>query len=894
MVMNISGWQRIARLALALAVAGGAGAAALQAQQDGTATGQVRGVVRDTIGVGIDEAIVTLTDGNARVWIVLSDPQGRYVVNGLPAGTYAMTVTSPGFADFRSAVDVRGGTPASVIADLKIAFTESIEVRQVLSDPRRNPSTVILSARDIALLPAEETLFLERLAQLAGAARSDDVAIYVDGFREYKRVPLRDTIDVIRINSNPFSAEFGDRSARRIEISTKPGADTYHGSARMQFRDSRLNARAPMEPDQAPMRYRNANGYVQGPISKGAGFLLYGGVWQRDETATIRSTIVDPQTFAASEYRHSLAAPLQQTSVLGKLDFKLFDQRMNATFARNAGRHRNRGLESGFAMPEHAYDTTTTENIGRLWWSTIGKRSFNDVRVQFVGSTTASNAQTSGAAIDVLNAFNAGGNQQAMWSRSMNAVQVSDTFTVQAGRHLIKAGGLVDMARHASVDRSGFGGTFTFGAGLERDAAGNPVLDTAGMPIAISPLERYRRTLLRWPGYAPSQFSIVRGDPALGLTQWNAAAFVVDDWTISKSLSLSMGVRQELQSNIGSLAVAPRAYLSWVPDESGSTVVRVGSGTFFMPVDADLMLQAEKLNGARQEQIVVSEPAFFPDVPSAGSLAAVPPAMIYAKAAGLRMPQVLRASVSVERRLPAGLWAVAEYANDRGSHLLRSRVLDGSPRVLQFESTGRSSEQSVLLALRGRMRTSTFYANYTRASRRGDTDGAYTVLSDPGDPAQDYGVLATDRPHTFSAGATLVFPRDLYVTPFVTYSSGRPFNITTGVDANGDTVFVERPAFAADGDPSAIETPFGLFTPNVRPGDRLVPRNFGRDPGQAAFNLSVSKMFRKSLGLTLDIDNVLNRSRLTSASGVLTSPLFGVPNQSLNGRRFEFGARYDF
>ena len=83
--------------------------------------------------------------------------------------------------------------------------------------------------------------------------------VLVDGFREYKRLPPKDTIEMIRINSNPFSAEFSQPGLDRIEIVTKPGSDTYHGEIRFQGGDSALNARNPMAPRRPPFAPRAKN-----------------------------------------------------------------------------------------------------------------------------------------------------------------------------------------------------------------------------------------------------------------------------------------------------------------------------------------------------------------------------------------------------------------------------------------------------------------------------------------------------------------------------------------------------------------------------------------------------------------------------------------------------------
>jgi hypothetical protein len=180
--------------------------------------------------------------------------------------------------------------------------------------------------------------------------------------------------------------------------------------------------------------------------------------------------------------------------------------------------------------------------------------------------------------------------------------------------------------------------------------------------------------------------------------------------------------------------------------------------------------------------------------------------------------------------------------------------------------------------------------------------------------------------------------------------SGRPFNITTGRDANGDTVFNERPAFATDlSKPGVVVTEFGAFDPNPEPGQRLVPRNFGNGPAFFAVTLTASKTFNfgdmpdarnaapaaaarpaapatggaaqparpaqaparpapKRFGLTLGlrVQNLFNRTNAAAPVGNISSPLFGLStassgafgfgggNPAASNRRVEAQLRFTF
>ena len=100
-----------------------------------------------------------------------------------------------------------------------------------------------------------------------------------------------------------------------------------------------------------------------------------------------------------------------------------------------------------------------------------------------------------------------------------------------------------------------------------------------------------------------------------------------------------------------------------------------------------------------------------------------------------------------------------------------------------------------------------------------------------------------------------------------------------------------------------MATPFGVFNPNPRPGERVIPRNFGVGPTNLTFDVTATKTFVGYNGLTpssrrttlmLSISNLLNHTNYAPYNGVLTSPFFGTANRALNMRRLTLSARYDF
>jgi outer membrane receptor for ferrienterochelin and colicin len=90
----------------------------------------------------------------------------------------------------------------------------------------------------------------------------------IDGFSS-GRVPPREQIQEIRINNNPFSAEFSGAGLGRTEIISKAGSGAFHGNATFLFRDASLNARNPFADTRPPYDQRNLNLSVSGPVIAG-------------------------------------------------------------------------------------------------------------------------------------------------------------------------------------------------------------------------------------------------------------------------------------------------------------------------------------------------------------------------------------------------------------------------------------------------------------------------------------------------------------------------------------------------------------------------------------------------------------------------------------------------
>jgi hypothetical protein len=109
------------------------------------------------------------------------------------------------------------------------------------------------------------------------------------------------------------------------------------------------------------------------------------------------------------------------------------------------------------------------------------------------------------------------------------------------------------------------------------------------------------------------------------------------------------------------------------------------------------------------------------------------------------------------------------------------------------------------------------------------------------DLTQEWGRSSLDIAGRMFLGGTIMVPWKVQLAPFMTATSGLPFDITTGGDYLGNGVLNARPAIANGPGPGIVATPYGYLNPNPLPGEALLPRNYGTGTAQFNFNLRLSR-----------------------------------------------------
>ena len=503
---------------------------------------RLQGSVADERGALVVGAQVSLDDGRGHKYRTQTSKEGRYYFVAVP-GSYKLTASATGFAEFTRSLELLPSRLNTLDVTLKITLREQIEVRAA----RDSLTITTIAGGQLAALPQDPRQLMRRLQRLARASgMADELVVYVDGFREEGRLPPKEDIESIRVNSDPFAAEFSEPGKGRVEITTKPATDTFHGELNFNFNSQWLNARDPFALSRAPVQLRDYSVVFSGPIKRNRwGYFLDLSRNEADESAVVNATVLNPTTLVSQPFTTALVTPLRDTDFSFRTNYLLSRKhQLDFRYGRSNSAKQNQGLEDGFDLPERAATTRYRDDVLRVsLTSFFSERWLNEARLELGRSRSTSMALNSGPAVFVLDSFNGGGNQDLLLGDALRQnLKVGDSATYTVGRHTWKAGLFTEAVRLKDIDRSNFGGTFIFGTDFERNERGLPVPG----PVLITPLESYRRTVLGLPGYRPLQFTIDAGDPSVGLTQWGMSLFAQDDWRPNPRLTLSYGLALEV------------------------------------------------------------------------------------------------------------------------------------------------------------------------------------------------------------------------------------------------------------------------------------------------------------------------------------------------------------
>ncbi len=844
-------------------------------------TSSLRGKVTDQNGAAVVGVKVTVSGPSGLTKSTKTDNNGSYSFTGLPLGDCEVQASAPNLELAEPVkVNLKAG-PQTLNLQLKVVLApEKVTVEEnaapsVTTDPSNNASAQVLRGNDLDSLPDSPEDLQAALLALAGpSAGPSGGQIFIDGFSG-GQLPSKESIREIRINQNPFTPEYDKLGFGRIEIFTKPGTDKVKGSIYFNFANQFWNTRNPYAEQKAPFLLKEYGGSVSGALNRRTSFFVDTRRDEVDNGSIINAITLDPQTLAIiNPFTDVFRTRQRRFGINPRIDYQLTPKNtLTVRYGFTVADIRDAGIGGFNLVSRGTHPENRNHTLQIVETAVLGKNTINETRFQFFRTYGPTTANDLSPAIQVLGSFNGGGAQVGRSFDARNSYELQNYTSIINGSHSWKFGVRLRRETDDNISPQNFGGTFSFG-GSDRqpslDANGRPIC--AGTPVLtpVTSIERYRFTLLmqqigclsadiRRLGGGATQFSINAGNPEISGSQFDVGFFIGDDWRVRPNLTLSFGLRYETQSNIHDRRnVSPRLTVAWAPGSSKrnprpKTVLRAGFGVFYDRFSLSNTLTAFRYNGIVQQQYVVTNPDFFPTIPSISSLAGVQTTQtIQQISPTMRAPYIMQSAVSLERQLPFNTTIAITYANAHGLHLLRSQDINaplpgtfntsvpgsgvfplGEPGpVFLMESSGLYNQNQLITYVNSRLNKDVSLTfSYVLNRAMSNTDGLGTFPAKPYNFTGEYGPAATDVRHRFTFTGSINTKWSVRFNPFVVVQSGPPFDITVGHDLYGTTLFNGRPGIATDlTKPGLIQTKYGLLDPNPTPDERTLSRNFGRAP----------------------------------------------------------------
>ena len=296
-----------------------------------TVFGRISGTVKDSSGAVVANASVSATNtANNLERKTTSDENGFYTLTNLPAGTYAVAAEQTNFKKaVQDGVSLTADGRLTVDITLEAGLvTETVQVQAALGETvnttsgelarvvdKRQVQNLALNGRNymqlVTLVPGaaildEDQLALTTSLSISQAAingnRPNYNSLSVDGGfnmdsgsnnSQINNVGV-DFIEEVKIQTSNFSAEYGRNAGASVNVVTRGGGNSYHGSAFEFVRNDRLDARnffsAPKKPK---LRFNNFGWNFNGPIKKDRLFFFVGQEYKRirQDTAPVQRSL---------------------------------------------------------------------------------------------------------------------------------------------------------------------------------------------------------------------------------------------------------------------------------------------------------------------------------------------------------------------------------------------------------------------------------------------------------------------------------------------------------------------------------------------------------------------------------------------------------------------------
>jgi hypothetical protein len=788
-----------------------------------------------------------------------------------------------GFATFVRQ-GVRAAAGQSLALDIKMSLqVESQEVQvtaqsqQVSVDADSNASSTVIKGKDLDALSDDPDELSSELSALAGpAAGPSGGQIYVDGFTG-GQLPPKSSIREIRINQNPFSAQYDKLGYGRVEVFTKPGTDKYHGNYSIQGGDKSFNTSNPFlgqSNEQPDYHTVFMIGSINGPINHFSSFTVGGS--HRDIQD---NSIVNPGGYYASsadattpclpgdrscsyfpsvpESIRAVPHPQTRSDISPRVDFALGDKNtLTVRYQYYVNGIKNAGI-GNTNLQSSGYNTEATEHTVQISDTQIvSSHVINETRFEYQREYSTQDPLSTLPALSVQGIFTAGGSSQGTQRSTANHIEVQNYTSVALEKHFLRLGGRLRTTGESVTSRQGENGTFTYSYLLDPCTDPNPSIKKPSncAQNVTTPCDQANASISSYQCGIPGQYAKAKiNEPTVHARLTDVGLYAEDDWKARQNLTISFGLRYEAQNVINSAHdIAPRASFAWgIPRGQGkspTTVVRGGYGIFYDRFTLDNYVSTLQLDGNAQVRSTFINPGSScgPTTPEGCGASTTSRKTIYSLGNGIRSSYTLQAALGVDQQLGRVGTISLNYLNARGVHEYLSRNFfdantAGSPYDYQFQSGAVYRQNQLMVNGNARVHAVNLFGFYALSFADANTSGATFFPTNNTNTHVDYGPATFARRQFGVVGGSMQFRYGITASPFVIAQAGTPYNVTSGLDPTGSSIYNARPYFvngdqgncANSADFSATQT--GSLAP--------VPINYCTGPANATFNLRLSKVF---------------------------------------------------
>lgn len=821
------------------------------AQQATSAT--FSGTVKDPNGAVVSGARVLVTQKatGSRRETTTSD-EGLYVVTNLPADEYEVTFEAAGFQMKTLDFTLQVGQVATLNTTLGVGSV-AVDSGAIADDGVAAIDTEsslvsgVVSKREIEGLPLNGRNFLELALLIPGNSpapnfdptKTNTVVISsagqlgrggnvtVDGADDNDDVVggtlqniSQEAVREFQIATNRFSAQLGRSGSSVINIVTKSGTNEFHGSGSFYFRSRSLQG-LPATFDRAgetpPFDREQVAFALGGPIKKDRAWFFASFEYRNQDGATL----VGARDLATRTIRKGFAiAPLNDllsTERIGwkpsdqdQLTFRYSLQRADdvaaSTLDRAIGSASQRQASvnnTHFFLANHTR-VLSSKDVNSLNFSI--SNFFNNIEPVTPGPQLTFPSIQDGASFRVPQ------------STRQRRLQFSNTLTMVRGNHTLNLGGEIQRV-DADFDLRVFqqGRIEMIEDFPDFDRNGDGRVDDNDLLFAVT---------LR-SGRPTEPLLIPDAD------NFYLAGFVQDDWRVLPRLTLNLGLRYELDTDVKNLNrvdelnpiilpflsgtrerdknnFGPRVGFNY-STRDGRTSIHGGYGIYYDRITLEIQSLERGLDGRALPIEVRAGPVFFipPQFlfdpvngqfpPGAPTLADPFSGFILtgAGAAGINIidntmqnPMVQQTNIGIQRELGSNYILRADYLHNFGTHFIIGRtigtvfnpVVGGPDSVTNLESSVKTKYDGFLLSLEKRFsQRYQFRASYTLSKAFNyANDDQIPFSSGPVDPNNlqlEYGPTPNDQRHRFTFSGIADLPYGVQLAPILTLASSVPMDI---------------------------------------------------------------------------------------------------------------------